>query len=68
MEEKLIESIEEVVLLSPEQWSKVILDLIEKGDWLNADNQYLEFAKHYPEHEFNKEYVKLKQRHAAGIE
>ena len=68
MEEKLIESIEEVALLSPEQWSKVILDLIEKGDWLNADNQYLAFAKHYPEHDFNKEYAKLKQRHAAGSE
>ena len=48
-------------ILSPELWSQNILDLIERGEWLNADKQFKEFAKHYPEHEFNKEYVKLKQ-------
>ena len=61
LEEERTVSIEEAVVLSPELWSKDILMLIEQGDWLNADKQYAAFAKHYPEHEFNKEYAKLKQ-------
>lgn len=52
---------QEISVITPERWSKNILKLIEQGDWTQAEKQYQAFAKHYPEHEFNKEYARLKQ-------
>ena len=58
LEEELLS---DTAVLEADKWVEKIQQLIVQEDWQAADEQFKAFAKHYPEHEFNKEYAKLKQ-------
>ena len=49
------------IILPADVWVKNIRQLIDQKNWKLADKQFKAFTQHYPEHEFNKEYAKLKQ-------
>ena len=55
------EVLSDIAVLEADKWVETIKQLIGQEGWQAADEQFKAFAKHYPEHEFNKEYAKLKQ-------
>lgn len=61
-EEMLSDMAELEALPTADKWVETIKQLIDQKEWNAADEQFQAFAKHYPDHEFNKKYGKLKQK------